>query len=77
MIRSAIESGGSSNAGGAKVRGTTILRWLAGSLLAPEIWRRRHKSSMQFARVEANLLRDLGISEAQRFIEVNKPFWEK
>lgn len=41
-----------------------------------DTWRQRHKSSMQCARVEAHVLRDLGISEAQRFIAVNKPFWE-
>ena len=40
-------------------------------------WRRRHKSSMQCARVESRILRDLGISEAQRFVAVNKPFWEE
>jgi uncharacterized protein YjiS (DUF1127 family) len=50
-----------------------LLRWL----VAVDTWRRRHKSSMQCARVEAHILRDLGISEAQRFIAVNKPFWEK
>jgi uncharacterized protein YjiS (DUF1127 family) len=32
---------------------------------------------MQFANVEARILRDVGISEGQRFIEVNKPFWEQ
>jgi len=29
---------------------------------------------MQFAHTEARILRDVGISEAQRFLEVNKPF---
>jgi uncharacterized protein YjiS (DUF1127 family) len=42
-----------------------------------DTWRRRHKASMQCARIETRILRDLGISEARRFIEVNKPFWEK
>lgn len=45
--------------------------------IAVDTWRRRHKSSMQGARIESRILRDLGISEARRFIEVNKPFWEK
>ncbi len=54
-----------------------ILDSLIASLTAVETWRRRHKASMQGARVESRILRDLGISEAQRFIEVNKPFWEK
>ena len=42
-----------------------------------DTWRLRHKSSMQCARVDARVLRDLGISDAQRFIAVNKPFWER
>jgi uncharacterized protein YjiS (DUF1127 family) len=42
-----------------------------------ESWRLRHKTRMQFANVEARILRDVGISEGQRFIEVNKPFWEQ
>ena len=41
------------------------------------IWRRRYRTRRQFAEVEARILRDCGISEAQRFIEVNKPFWEE
>jgi uncharacterized protein YjiS (DUF1127 family) len=55
----------------------TIVDSLLDSARVIETWRRRHKSSMQGARVESRILRDLGISEAQRFIEVNKPFWEK
>ena len=39
-------------------------------------WNRRHKTRRQFARVERRILRDVGISEADRFIEINKPFWE-
>ena len=55
----------------------TIVDCLISSVMAVETWRRRHKASMLGARVESRVLRDLGISEAQRFIEVNKPFWEK
>ena len=55
----------------------TIIDCLLDSARVIETWRRRHKASMQGARVESRILRDLGISEAQRFIEVNKPFWEK
>ncbi|MDH3387186.1 MAG: hypothetical protein OEN02_04705 [Gammaproteobacteria bacterium] len=47
------------------------LAWVATTL---ESWRRRQQESMQFARVEARILRDVGISEAQRFIAVNEPF---
>ena len=39
-------------------------------------WNRRHKTRRQFANVEHRILRDVGISAADRFIEVNKPFWE-
>lgn len=42
-----------------------------------ETWRRRHQSSMQLARVETRTLRDIGVSESRRFIEVNKPFWQQ
>ncbi len=54
-----------------------IVDCLVDWVVALETWRRRHKASMQGARLESRILRDLGISEAQRFIEVNKPFWEK
>ena len=39
-------------------------------------WNRRHKTRRQFASVEHRILRDVGISAADRFIEINKPFWE-
>jgi uncharacterized protein YjiS (DUF1127 family) len=65
------------DAGAANAQRRAILDYLAGGVQALETWRRRHKASMQLARVESRLLRDLGISDAQRFIEVNKPFWEK
>jgi len=55
----------------------TIVDCLLKSAAAIDTWRQRHKASMQGARVESRILRDLGITEAQRFIEVNKPFWEK
>ncbi len=42
-----------------------------------EIWRLRNKSSMDFVGVDAHMLQDIGISDAQRFIGVNKEFWEK
>ena len=39
-----------------------------------ESWRRRQQMSMQLAHIDARTLRDAGISEARRFIEINKPF---
>ena len=56
---------------------STMIQPLRRLLVAIDTWRLRHRNSMQCARVETRILRDLGISEAQRFIEVNKPFWEK
>ena len=41
-----------------------------------DTWNRRHKTRRQFASVEHRILRDVGISQADRFIEINKPFWE-
>lgn len=37
---------------------------------------RRHRTRRRAEAVGARVLRDIGISEAQRFIEVNKSFWE-
>lgn len=55
----------------------SVARSLTRLARAVDTWRRRHKSSMQCARIDTRVLRDLGISDAQRFIEVNKPFWER
>jgi uncharacterized protein YjiS (DUF1127 family) len=41
-----------------------------------EIWRQREISRTSFYALDPSILRDAGISEAQRFIEGNKPFWE-
>ena len=46
-------------------------------LFLPETWRQRHQASMQFSRLESRLLRDAGISESRRFVEINKSFWEE
>jgi uncharacterized protein YjiS (DUF1127 family) len=39
------------------------------------IWQRRMVSRRQLARLDARLLADAGISEAQRHAELSKPFW--
>lgn len=52
------------------------LQRLAGILVTLDNWRLRQKSRAQFAGLDARILRDSGIGEAQRFIESNKPFWE-
>ncbi|MGA9703875.1 DUF1127 domain-containing protein [Pseudomonas sp.] len=47
------------------------LRVLANLML----WQRRISSRHQLARLDARLLADAGISEAQRYEELSKPFW--
>ena len=39
-------------------------------------WRLRHKTRGQLACAGPAVLEDVGISESQRIIEVNKSFWE-
>lgn len=39
------------------------------------VWQRRILSRQQLARLDARLLADAGISEAQRQAELSKPFW--
>ncbi|MDH0338167.1 hypothetical protein A7D27_24365 [Pseudomonas sp. 1D4] len=39
------------------------------------LWQRRIASRRQLAMLDARLLADAGISEAQREMELNKPFW--
>ncbi|MBA4290123.1 MAG: hypothetical protein C0439_14235 [Pseudomonas sp.] len=39
------------------------------------LWQRRIVSRSQLARLDARLLADAGISEAQRQNELSKPFW--
>jgi uncharacterized protein YjiS (DUF1127 family) len=39
------------------------------------LWQRRISSRHQLARLDARLLADAGISEAQRYAELNKPYW--
>ena len=40
-------------------------------------WKLRHQTRRQLAVSDARILKDVGISEVQRSIEANKPFWEK
>lgn len=42
-----------------------------------ETWRRRERSRRDLAAADFRILRDIGISEADRFIECNKHFWEE
>jgi uncharacterized protein YjiS (DUF1127 family) len=49
---------------------------LAGLLKLVASWKLRQKTRNQLACATAEVLRDVGISESQRLIEVNKSFWE-
>jgi uncharacterized protein YjiS (DUF1127 family) len=49
---------------------------LADLARALETWRRRQQTCTQLAHIDARTLRDAGISEARRFIEINRPFQE-
>jgi uncharacterized protein YjiS (DUF1127 family) len=39
-------------------------------------WKLRHRTRGQLANADPVVLRDVGISEPQRFVEANKSFWE-
>ena len=49
---------------------------LAGLFSLVATWKLRHKTRSQLAHATPDVLRDVGISESQRFSEVNKSFWE-
>lgn len=39
------------------------------------IWQQRSRSRRQLAQLDPRLLADTGISEAERQVELSKPFW--
>jgi uncharacterized protein YjiS (DUF1127 family) len=45
-----------------------LVDFLCNTAKALEACRRRHKASRQFTRIDQRILRDIGISEAQRFL---------
>ncbi|BAU71789.1 DUF1127 domain-containing protein [Metapseudomonas furukawaii] len=49
--------------------------WVLRAASALLLWQRRIASRHQLARLDARLLADAGISEAQREAELRKPFW--
>ncbi|MHA6127756.1 Uncharacterized conserved protein YjiS, DUF1127 family [Pseudomonas mohnii] len=55
----------------AKTQASMPLRVIANLML----WQRRISSRHQLARLDSRLLADAGISEAQRYEELSKPFW--
>jgi len=51
--------------------------YLSPIVMTLEAWRQRDANRMQLAHIDPHTLRDIGISESQRFIAANKSFWEK
>ena len=39
------------------------------------VWQKRIASRHQLSRLDTRLLADAGITESQRYAELNKPFW--
>jgi uncharacterized protein YjiS (DUF1127 family) len=74
MNQLAIHPSGSASVTSTKSPLSATFDFFAAMVAAVENSRRRHQASMQFAHTQARILRDVGISEAQRFLEVNKPF---
>jgi len=74
MNQLAINPTGSASINSTRSPLSTTVDFFAAMVASVENSRRRHQASMQFAHTEARILRDAGISEAQRFLEVNKPF---
>jgi len=74
MNQLAIKPTGSASATSTKSPLPAPFDFFAAMVADLENSRRRHQANMQLAHVEALTLRDAGISEAQRFLEVNKPF---
>ena len=40
-------------------------------------WRRRRRGRIQLALLDDHMLRDIGLSRAEAWYEINKPFWEE
>ncbi len=42
-----------------------------------KVWKQRHVTRQHLAAVSAHALVDIGLTESQRLLEVNKKFWER
>lgn len=60
----------------ARRRARRTAEWVKRIRQLARTWQQRHRTRREFARVDTRILQDCGISEADRFIEINKPFWE-
>lgn len=52
----------------------SVITRLTGKL---RTWRRRQQERAEFARMSHTELRDIGVSSADRWEEISKPFWRK
>ena len=48
-----------------------LVDYLSSIVMSLEAWRQRDANSMQLAHIDPRTLRDIGISESQRFIAAN------
>ena len=48
---------------------------LAGWRGALQVWRRRDRDRTELARLSEAELHDIGVTSAERWAEINKPFW--
>ncbi|GIZ10591.1 DUF1127 domain-containing protein [Pseudomonas sp. NCCP-436] len=53
----------------------SVSSWPLRLIATLSLWQRRIVSRRQLARLDARLLADAGISETQRYAELQKPFW--
>lgn len=49
--------------------------WLSHALASLQRWRRNARTRRQLAKLDARLLSDAGISNSERWAELDKPFW--
>ena len=60
-----------------RLRRHSIRAALLGSLARLHEWRRRSRDRAELAKFDERMLRDIGLSRADAWLEVNKPFWRK
>jgi uncharacterized protein YjiS (DUF1127 family) len=52
-------------------------RWPARLAATIRAWRQRRASRDELARLDPRLLRDIGLTPADAWLEINKPFWRE
>jgi uncharacterized protein YjiS (DUF1127 family) len=52
---------------------SAFARWRGGL----QEWRRRDRDRVQLARMSEAELHDIGVTSAERWAEINKPFWRR